>query len=124
MEKVKDNVNHPAHYENSCSLECIDVMELIFGTEFVLNFSLGNAFKYLWRYRNKNGTEDLKKSEWYLNKAKDLSGVIRSGTTKESYSDRIDRLERLFKKTIRKEEEKNAEKRDEVRASELPTVSH
>ena len=28
----------------------------------------GNIIKYLWRYRYKNGTEDLKKAQWYLNK--------------------------------------------------------
>jgi len=26
------------------------------------------ANKYLWRYRYKNGKEDLKKAQWYLNK--------------------------------------------------------
>jgi len=24
--------------------------------------------KYLWRYKYKNGSEDLKKAQWYLNK--------------------------------------------------------
>ena len=28
----------------------------------------GNIVKYLWRYRYKNGVEDLKKAQWYLNK--------------------------------------------------------
>ena len=64
-----DNVNHPAHYAGATSMECIDAMELAFGKEGVFLICLGNAFKYLWRYRNKNGREDLDKAEWYLNRA-------------------------------------------------------
>ena len=67
--KAKDNVNHPSHYEKSCSLECIDVMEAMFGSEYLIVFCLMNSFKYLWRHKNKNGMEDLNKADWYLNKA-------------------------------------------------------
>jgi hypothetical protein len=67
--ETKDNVNHPSHYEKSCSLECIDVMEAMFGSEYLIIFCLMNAFKYLWRHKNKNGMEDLNKANWYLNKA-------------------------------------------------------
>ena len=28
----------------------------------------GNIMKYLWRYKYKNGVEDLKKAQWYLTK--------------------------------------------------------
>jgi hypothetical protein len=35
------------------------------GFEFYLQ---GNIMKYLWRYRYKNGTEDLKKARWYLDR--------------------------------------------------------
>ena len=65
----KDNVNHPSHYEKSCSLECIDVMEAMFGSEYLIIFCLMNSFKYLWRHKNKNGKEDLDKASWYLIKA-------------------------------------------------------
>ena len=34
------------------------------GFEYYLQ---GNIMKYLWRYRYKNGVEDLKKAQWYLN---------------------------------------------------------
>ena len=61
-----DNVNHPAHYEQNCSLECIQVMELVFGAEAMTHFCMCNAFKYMWRYKHKNGLEDLKKASWYL----------------------------------------------------------
>ena len=64
--KKVDNVNHPQHYEGNCSLECIEVMIIIFGEEAVIDFCLCCAFKYLWRYKNKNGEEDLSKAKWYL----------------------------------------------------------
>lgn len=61
-----DNVNHPKHYEGSTSLECIECMELVFGINAVCFFCLCNSFKYLWRYKNKNGEEDVNKAKWYL----------------------------------------------------------
>lgn len=65
----QDNVNHPSHYEKSCSLECIDVMQAMFGPERLITFCLMNSFKYLWRHKNKNGKEDLDKANWYLTRA-------------------------------------------------------
>lgn len=62
-----DPVNRPAHY-TSGGIECIDAMQAAFGVEVVKGFCLCNAFKYLWRHRNKNGVEDLKKARWYLNR--------------------------------------------------------
>jgi hypothetical protein len=35
------------------------------GFEYYLQ---GNIIKYLWRYRYKNGIQDLKKAQWYLAK--------------------------------------------------------
>lgn len=71
-EKV-DNVNHPKHYEGSCSIECIDAMRFALGDEGLAYFCAGNTFKYLWRYKFKNGQEDLDKAEWYFNKLEYLS---------------------------------------------------
>ena len=51
------------------------MMELVFGTEAVTYFCLCNAFKYMWRYKNKNGLEDLKKAQWYMDYAKDYVPV-------------------------------------------------
>lgn len=62
-----DPVNRPAH-STSSGIECIDAMQAAFGVEAVKDFCLCNAFKYLWRHRNKNGVEDLKKCRWYLNR--------------------------------------------------------
>lgn len=66
MENNVDNVNHPNHYENSTSIECIDAMVLIFGRDNTYEWAKQTAFKYLWRYKNKNGAEDLEKAQWYI----------------------------------------------------------
>ena len=34
--------------------------------------------KYLWRYRYKNGIEDLKKAQWYLNKLIEVNDADQS----------------------------------------------
>jgi|9_EtaG_2_1085328.scaffolds.fasta_scaffold00341_10 hypothetical protein len=63
-ELVSDMVNHPPHY-NQTGIECIDAIKAC--TEDGFQFYLqGNILKYLWRYRYKNGLEDLKKAKWYL----------------------------------------------------------
>lgn len=72
FEIAVDVVNHPKHYADTCSLECINAMLITFGTNAVIDFCTCNAFKYLWRYKNKNGQEDLKKAQWYLVKAQYL----------------------------------------------------
>lgn len=65
---MSDNIN-PDHYKTQTSLECIEAMELVFGPTAVADFCVCNAWKYIWRWRNKNGLEDLKKARWYLNRA-------------------------------------------------------
>ena len=63
---MSDLINRPEHY-NQVGFECIDVMEAIFeNDDFFYGFLLGNAFKYIWRHKAKNGTEDLDKAECYL----------------------------------------------------------
>jgi len=65
-EQNQDMVNSPAHY-NKAGIETIDALEAMLtnGFDYYLQ---GNIVKYLWRYRYKNGVEDLKKAQWYLNK--------------------------------------------------------
>ena len=70
---IIDNVNHPSHYETG-KYECIEVMEEVYGPEAVKDFCLCNAFKYLYRTNRKNGVEDLKKAQWYINRYLKLSG--------------------------------------------------
>ena len=61
-----DMVNSPPHY-NQAGVECIDAIRAATdeGDEYYLQ---GNIIKYLWRYRYKNGVEDLEKAKWYLEK--------------------------------------------------------
>lgn len=66
-----NNVSHPQHYTDG-QFECIDVMVETQGVNIVQNFCLGNAFKYLYRHRRKNGVEDIRKAAWYLNKFLEL----------------------------------------------------
>ncbi len=67
-----DNVNYPPHY-NTGKYESIDVMVETQGINAVKNFCICNAFKYIYRHRFKNGTEDIKKAIWYLNKYVELN---------------------------------------------------
>lgn len=66
IEKVRqDIINSPIHYADS-AIECIDAMEAMMTPEQFIGYLRGNVFKYQWRYEKKNGIEDLKKAQWYL----------------------------------------------------------
>lgn len=67
-----DPVNRPKHYNREGAMESIDEMVLVFGPEAVMHFCLCNAWKYRYRATAKNGEEDLKKSDWYMRKYKEL----------------------------------------------------
>lgn len=62
----KEMVNHPDHY-NQSSIEAIEAMKAatvgLTGIEAVCT---ATAIKYLWRWKWKNGVEDLKKAIWYI----------------------------------------------------------
>lgn len=62
MEEVNKNVSHPSHYNQG--IEAIDIIE-----SWGLNFSLGNAIKYILRspYKGKQ-IEDLEKARWYIDR--------------------------------------------------------
>ena len=59
------NAINPAHYQKG-GVECIEAIEASMTAEAFKGFLKGNCIKYLYRYENKNGIEDLKKAEWYL----------------------------------------------------------
>ncbi len=63
----KDMVNNPEHY-NQGKIECIDSIEAMLTKEEFIGYLRGNSHKYRWRFRYKNGIEDLKKAQWYENK--------------------------------------------------------
>lgn len=66
------NVDHPKHYGRDGAMECIDEMMLVFGPIATMNFCLLNAWKYRYRAADKNGAEDLAKSDWYMNKYREI----------------------------------------------------
>lgn len=67
---MSDAIN-PAHYRQE-KIQCIDVMRYIFGDIPVADFCVCNAFKYLWRFEDKNGDEDIDKAKWYIAELKRL----------------------------------------------------
>ena len=72
---MQDKVNHPSHY-TAGKVECIDAIEAavtgLVGFEAVCT---ANVIKYLWRWKLKNGVEDLQKAKWYLEKLIATQGV-------------------------------------------------
>lgn len=65
---LKDNVNHPSHYTQG-KVECIDALEsATVGKPGIEAVCVANVIKYLWRYEEKNGIEDVKKAQFYLNR--------------------------------------------------------
>lgn len=60
-------VSHPSHYQSEAGLEVIDVIEAftsdLRGIEAT---DTGNVIKYICRWKQKNGLEDLEKAAWYI----------------------------------------------------------
>lgn len=61
-----DNVNKPSHYTQT-KIETIEVIRETLGAEKFEGLCIGNVIKYVSRYPYKNGVEDLKKAQVYLN---------------------------------------------------------
>lgn len=59
-------VDHPRHYTQG-GIECIDAIRASMSPSGFADYCKGNIIKYLWRYRDKGGLEDLKKAAVYLN---------------------------------------------------------
>lgn len=59
-----DNVNNPQHYKAKAVRLVLDFEPITILKD--LPFCKGNAIKYVLRYKNKNGLEDLKKAEYYI----------------------------------------------------------
>lgn len=63
-----DVVNHPPHYKTENGLETIDVIEAFTADlKGIEATDTGNIIKYICRWKKKNGLQDLKKAQWYLN---------------------------------------------------------
>ena len=63
----EDVVNKPVHYQGR--VECIEAIEAatagLAGIEAVCT---ANVLKYAWRWKKKNGVQDLRKARWYLDR--------------------------------------------------------
>lgn len=59
-----DNVNNPQHYKAKGVQLVLEIEPITILKD--LPFCKGNAIKYVLRYKNKNGLEDLKKAEYYI----------------------------------------------------------
>lgn len=67
VDKTNDAVQHPSHYTQG-KVECIEALEsATAGLSGIEAVCTANAIKYLWRWKRKNGIEDVKKAQWYIN---------------------------------------------------------
>ena len=65
---LPDPVNKPIHYTNS-KLECIEIIEAMAentSAEYVPHVT--NIIRYLFRFENKNGLQDIDKMGWYVDR--------------------------------------------------------
>ena len=60
--------NTPSHYVLSDGSDSMELIAKILGPEEFKGFLRGNALKYLIRYKQKGGIEDLKKAMDYINR--------------------------------------------------------
>jgi hypothetical protein len=67
-------------------VECIEAIQSATGEGYEY-YLQGNIIKYLWRYRYKNGVQDLEKAQWYLSRLIEIK--------KKTDSDQVDLLEGL-----------------------------
>ena len=71
---VTKMVEHPPHY-TAGGIECIDaIMAAVTGLTPQEAVCVANVIKYTWRFKHKNGKQDLKKAQWYLGRLHDLQG--------------------------------------------------
>lgn len=57
---------NPSHYKTDDGIECIDAIQAMLGKERFEGFLQGNILKYVWRYQQKGGKEDLEKAKVYM----------------------------------------------------------
>lgn len=60
-----DPVNKPNHYTTG-NIEVIEYIKDNLPTDLYEGYCIGNVIKYISRYRNKGGVEDLRKAAVYL----------------------------------------------------------
>ena len=66
-ESTDKMVSHPSHYQSKSGLEVIDVIAAFTeGLEGIEAVDTGNAIKYICRWKDKKGVQDLEKAMWYI----------------------------------------------------------
>lgn len=87
-EEKPDMVNHPKHYTSgTLGIEVINTMEMCTTKEEFIGYLRCNALKYISRFENKNGLEDVKKCAWYIKKYLDVQGLNEKDCkSKEAYN--------------------------------------
>jgi hypothetical protein len=68
---MSDKIN-PNYYKNK-TIETIDAIESQLTKDEFIGYLKGQIWKYLARHREKNGIEDIRKAQWYLNKLENMS---------------------------------------------------
>lgn len=65
---MTDKIISPKHYKlEGLDIEAIDVIKSVLGKDKFEGYCRGNVIKYILRADSKNGIEDLKKAQVYLN---------------------------------------------------------
>ena len=59
-------VEHPSHYTRG-GIECIEAIKASMCAADFCGYCKGNVLKYLWRWQDKGGLQDLQKARVYLN---------------------------------------------------------
>ena len=62
---MNNNVQSPSHYCKG-GIECIDAIRSSMTEQAFIGFCKGNVIKYVFRYEDKGGVEDLEKAAVYL----------------------------------------------------------
>jgi hypothetical protein len=62
-----DDPVNPSHYKSE-GVECVDYIKQQLSRDAYVGYLEGNVIKYIHRHKYKNGLEDLRKAQWYLNK--------------------------------------------------------
>ena len=65
VKPTNDAVQHPSHYTHG-GIECIEAIRASMTADGFCDYCKGNIIKYIWRWRDKGGVEDLRKASVYL----------------------------------------------------------
>lgn len=115
-----DNVN-PNHYK-LFPIETIDMMINIWGVDKVISYCEITAFKYKMRVGSKptaSVDDDIKKAEWYLNKAEELKDLCYRDIDFDEEEDIEETEETEDTETIQKPEGRGKDKKERKRKKYL-----